>query len=109
MEDKLEKNALLQYDKTVNLNNRIKSSFIFKKIFNFIDDNKKLNIIRYNKHSQIKLGIDIDYFKKKCKRYIVGERNGKGKEYTKETNTLIFEGDYLNGKRYEKQRTFKKS
>jgi len=31
--------------------------------------------------------------------YQNGERNGKGKEYDNDNGTLIFEGEYLNGKK----------
>ena len=53
----------------------------------------------YNKYYQNLLNIGIDNYKKICSRYIIGERNGKGKEYTKDKNILIFEGEYLNRKR----------
>ena len=32
--------------------------------------------------------------------YSDGERNGKGKEYDSKTGEIIFEGEYLNGKRW---------
>ena len=54
-------------------------------------------IIIYNKKLQSALDIDINYFIKINKRYIVGERKGKGKEYISDGD-LIFEGEYLNVK-----------
>ena len=40
--------------------------------------------------------------KVKIKKDKEGERNGKGKEYLKGTNILIFEGEYRNGKKHGK-------
>ena len=59
----------------------------------------QLNIIIYNKHLQKKFDININDYKRICRRYKRGERNGKGKEYDIFTNKMIFEGEYLNGKR----------
>ena len=41
----------------------------------------------------------LNYYKKYSDRYKIAEKNGKGKEYNKE-DKLIFEGEYLNGKRW---------
>ena len=70
----------------------IKSFPIFKKIFSFVSEKKKLNMIIYNKNYQKKLYINIDNYKKVSGKYIIGERNGEGKEYQANTNKLIFEG-----------------
>ena len=40
------------------------------------------------------------------RRYLNGERNGKGKEYDK--GKLIFEGEYLNGERHGKGKEYNK-
>ena len=83
----------------INIKN-IRSPYIQKKVFSFINKNQLLNIIIYNKKLQHLLYIDIGDYKKNCVRYKIGERNGKGKEYYKlNTNHLIFEGEYKNGKR----------
>ena len=36
----------------------------------------------------------------------MGERNGKGKEYNKYSDELVFEGEYLNGKRNGKGKEY---
>ena len=82
-------------------------SEILQSIFSFLNENKKLNIINNNKNLQKKLNIDIENYITLSKRFKIGERNGKGKEYSKykfgfnEKNNidLIFEGYYLNGKK----------
>jgi len=43
--------------------------------------------------------VDILYYKKISGKYKIGEKNGKGKEFIIDTNRLIFEGEYINGKR----------
>ena len=77
----------------------IKSSYIAKRIFFFLNEKQKFNLIIYNKQLQIIFGIDIIAYKNLSGKYKVGEKNGKGREYTLIGNKLLFEGEYLNGKR----------
>ena len=77
----------------------IKSSYIKKKMFSFLKDKLKLNMIKYNKELQKVCIVDIKDYMKISGKYKIGERNGNGKEYIKDTNQIIFEGEYLNGKR----------
>ena len=75
----------------------IKSSFTIKRIFSFLKEKEKLNIIIYNKKFQKLCLIDIEDYKQINGKYKIGKKNGKGKEYIIETKILIFEGEYLNG------------
>ena len=99
----------------------IKSSFFKRLIFSFIDDEKKLRIIKYNKNILNILNINVmDYIilfgkyvivDNKGKEYyynrevlfdaeyINPKRNGKVEEYDYFGDFKIFEGEYLNGKR----------
>ena len=103
---------------------KIKSNFILKKIFNYLDHTKKLRIIIYNKILQKKFGLNlIEYIRWSGKykeeengqikiynsynndilfegNYSNGEKNIFGKEYD-EKGRLIFEGEYLNGKKWK--------
>ena len=105
---------------------KIRSSFILKKVFNYINIKKKLNIIAYAKKIQKKFGLNLIDYKRASGKYIKEEygitkiynsytndiifqgyysnrkRNGEGKEYN-ENNNLIFEGEYLEGKRWNGQ------
>ena len=83
-----------------------KSFLIIKRIFSFLSENQRLNMIMHNKEIQKKFLFDIRDYKKKSGKYKVGERNGKGREYILNTNILIFEGEYLNGKRSGKGREY---
>ena len=86
-----------------NIIKTIKSKYIINDIFSYLYENTKLELIKYNKKCQKILEIDINYFKKKSGKFIIGEKNGKGKEYN-EYNKLLFEGEYKNGKGMEKEK-----
>ena len=79
--------------------NEIKSPYIIKGIFSYLDIKTKLKMVVYNKKYQNFFGFDIKDYKKLSGIEKVGEKNGKGKEYKLNRNNLIFEGEYLNGKR----------
>ena len=79
---------------------KVKSFYIVKEIFSYLDEKTKLDIIKYSKKLQDKFEIDIEDYIEKSGRYKTGERNGQGKEYLLNTNLLIFEGEYLNNKRH---------
>ena len=77
----------------------IKCLYNRKEIFSFLYMKQKLNMIKYNKELQKEFLVNLKDFKKISGKYKIGEKNGNGKEYTLDTNKLIFEGEYLNGKR----------
>ena len=62
-----------------------------------------MNLIIYNKQLQNIIGVDIEDYKKASGKYKIAEKNGKGKEYRLNTNIMIFEGEYINGKKMEKE------
>ena len=82
----------------------IKSIYIFKYIFSFLYEKKKLNIIIFNKKFQKIFDINIDNYKAISGKIHIGERNGIGKEFSLDSNILLFEGEYLNGKKMEKEK-----
>ena len=103
---------------------KIKSSFIFKKLFNYLDPKKKLDIIAYNTKIKAKFGLNIMDYMRYSGKYRIDEcgrikvydiyyktllfegfysnrkKNGICKEYNEENN-LIFDGEYLDGKRWK--------
>ena len=83
----------------ITLINKINSYYITNHILNYIEEKKRLTLIKFNKNIQKNLGIEINYYKKISGKYIIFDENGKGKEYLIETNSLIFNGEYLNRKR----------
>ena len=84
---------------------KINSSYINEIIFGFLGEIRKLEIIKYNKSFQKNLNININNYKKESKRYIIFESKTRGKEYNK-LDHLIYEGEYLNGKRNGKGKEF---
>ena len=77
-----------------------------KEIFSFFDENKKLEMIKYNKYFQKQFEIDLEYYKKISGIYKINGINGYGKEYKLNANKLIFEGLYLNKRRNGKGKEY---
>ena len=76
----------------------LKSNTVLKKLFGLLENTLCLKIISYNKSFQSKLDKNIEDFKKASKIYLIFEDKGKVKEYNKESNIIIFEGEYKNKK-----------
>ena len=103
--------------------NLIKSKYILKYIFSFLAEKRGLMLIYYNKQYRNKFSYDQKkisgkyievekdgygrIFSNKSKKVIYKgyfknfKKNGEGKEYNENDNSIKFEGKYLNGKRYE--------
>ena len=76
----------------------IKSIYFRKILFFFVDEERKLNIIKYNKSLQKLLDINLINYKMFKGKYIIYESKTKAKEYKVYYDDLVFEGEYLNGK-----------
>ena len=59
----------------------IKSSYIIKKFFEYIDEKQKLKLVKCNKNLQQKIDISIVNYIHFKGNYIIYESKGKGKEY----------------------------
>ena len=81
------------------------SLYIIREILSFLDKREVLDIFKYSKFKE-KLEINIEDYKKLSDKYKIGERNGEGKEYKKDTKKLIFEGKYLNNKKNGKGKEY---
>ena len=75
----------------------IKSPYIRDKIFLFLKEKRKLELAFYNKKLQKKFGIEPNFYKILNGKYIIEDENGKVKEYLLDPRILVFEGEYLNG------------
>ena len=84
----------------------VKSKYIIKIIFLFLDERKKLKLIKQNKSLQKSIDIKINNYMHFTGKYIIYESKGKGKEYNNNDNKLIFEGEYLNGERNGKGKEY---
>ena len=84
----------------------IKSTYIIKRIFQYVDEKSKLKIVKYNKSFQKIINISIINYKFFSGRYIIYESNGMGKEYDCFNGILKFEGEYLNGEKHGKGKEY---
>ena len=92
--------------KNIKLIEDIKSPHILDKIFSFLKQKKKLDVIIYNKEIRQKLEVNIQDYKKTSGKYKIGGINGNGREYKIEEDKLVFEGEYLNRKRNGKGKEY---
>ena len=81
-----------------NILNKIRSNYILQRVFSYLNELSKLDLIKCNKNLQNKIDIKLINYKLYSGVYIEYEQDGKGKEYYYDGN-LRFEGEYLNGKR----------
>ena len=84
----------------------IKSSYIMKILFLYVDEEKKLEIVKYNKSLQKNIDISIINYKFFTGKYIIYESNRIRREYNGYDDILRFEGEYLNGKRNGKGKEY---
>ena len=84
----------------------IKVSLIKQKIFFCLKEKIKLELVKYNKKLQKQIKIELINYKFLSQKYIIFETNKKGKEYDSYYGELIYEGEYLNGKRNGKGREY---
>ena len=89
-----------------NLFDNIKSAYLLQFIFSYMKEKVKLESIKYNKKLQNKNEISLINYKLFSGGYIIYETKTQGKIYSGKTNNLLFEGEYLNGKRNGKGKEY---
>ena len=80
----------------------IKSEYFQKAVLSILNERTKLKIIKYNNNFKNMMNINLINYKILSNKCIIYEIKGKGKEYiyTEYSGELIFEGEYLDGKRH---------
>ena len=80
---------------------KINSYYIRQNIFSFTGEIKAMNILKYSKKLQkIFLNIDhINYYKLISGKYIILETKTNGRIYDGYTDEVIYDGEFLNGKK----------
>ena len=75
---------------------KIKSSYITKLLFIYINEKQKIKLVRYNKSIQNNINLSIINYNYKyfIGKYIIYESNGIGKVYYGYDNALKFKGKY---------------
>ena len=86
----------------------IKSTYFIQLIYIHIDESQKLKIIKCNKKLQKNINISIINYKYFQKKYIIYESNGIAEEYDGYFDTLIYDGQYLNGQRHGRGKIYNK-
>ena len=84
---------------------KIKSIFFIKILFFHIEEREKLKLVKYNKTLQYTIGLNLINYKILSEKYIQFDTKRKGKEYNY-YDELVFEGEYLNGKRNGKGKEY---
>ena len=78
--------------------NQIKATYFLKELFEFMQEGRKLKIVKYSKYLQKILKRRLIHYKAFSEREIIYGPEGKGKEYSS-NGVLLFEGEYLDGQR----------
>ena len=76
----------------------IKSQYFIKYVFYHIDEKIKLKIANYNKRLQNILEINIINYKVFSGKYIIYETKERRKIYNVFTDRIIFDGEFIKGK-----------
>ena len=84
----------------------IKASYFIQSLFSHVGEKQKLKLVKFNKNLQNTINITLANYKYFTGRYIIYETNRFGKEYEFYNDDLIFEGEYLKGKRNGKGKEF---
>ena len=84
----------------------VKSSYFITLIFSYIEEGKKLKLIKYNQNLQKNININIINYKFFSQKYLIYGANKIRKIYYGYNDELIFEGEYLNGKRNGKGKLY---
>ena len=85
---------------------KIKSLYFIKNLFEYIEEIKKLKLIKYNKSLQKIINVSVNNYIHLTGKYIIYESNGAGKEYFGYDNLLIYKGGIINGQRNGKGKEY---
>ena len=83
----------------------VEASYFIKLLFSYLEEKKKLGIVKYNERLKHMIDISLINYKYFSRKYLIHE-NGKVKEYIGYNDQLIYEGEYLNGKRNGKGKEY---
>ena len=79
--------------------NKIRSSYVLKQILDNLDNEKKLNLVKYSKKLQNKLDLDIYDYRRFSGRYIEEMEDGTIIEYNSANGNIIYVGEYFKWKK----------
>jgi len=96
----------LYFNKKNNLLKYIESKDVIENLFSCLNEKTKLKTIKYNKYLKDSINIKLINYKFLSGKYVIYEKNWKGKEYSGYFDICIFEGEYSNGQRNGKGKEF---
>ena len=77
------------------------SDYFQKILLSYLDEKRKLTLIKYNKKFQSLMNRSLIIYNFFSGKYITNRENVKVKIYNGNNDKLIYEGGYLNGKKNE--------
>ena len=80
--------------------------YILKFIFSHLNETIEFDLIKYNKIFQKLLDISLINYQLLSGKFIIYESDKTGKLYNAYNDILIFEGEYLKGKRHGKGKEY---
>ena len=83
-----------------------KSIFFLKGLLNCIITKKLLKLIKYNKSLQKEMDLDIIDYKSFSRRFIAYKNKTNGVEVLAINNSVLYEGEFLNGERNGKGKEY---
>jgi len=86
--------------------NNAKSSYFIKFLFLYLSERRKLSFVKYSKSMQTSLNIHLWDYKLLSGKYVEYGSKGKAKEYDSYDDHLVYEDEYLNGKRNGKGKEY---
>ncbi len=78
----------------------VKSSYIF----DYVEEKKVLELLKCSKAFQNRINMNLEDYKIYSGKYIIYEKVGKGKIYNVYNDKKLFEGEFLNGKKWNRKR-----
>ena len=85
---------------------RIKATYFYQKLFSHTDEKIKLDLIKYNKSLQKILDISLIDYRILSGKYIIYEGEKIGKIYNAYNDKILFEGEFLKGKKNGKWKEY---
>ena len=78
---------------------RIKATYFYQKLFSHTDEKIKLDLVKHNKSLQKILDISLIDYRILSGKYIIYEGERIGKIYNAYNDKILFEGEFLKGKK----------
>ena len=72
---------------------KIKCCYFVNMLFQHLNDENTLKLLKYNKSLQNKIGLNLSNYKVFSGKYVIIDKNGIGREFNIYDDSLLFEGE----------------